>query len=322
MNVFNKDLIDELEAELLNHYLMIIWFEDYLNNGLTKLEIKFGGVLEEKSNPKKFKDLLNLATDAEVKVTGKKNLGSQKFQEKLRFTEEEYKGIYEEMGQSSKNPRYYFIKEYGYSINDLIIILDQLATLKNKLEGLNDSEKNKLYKDILHQYSGLDLLGHGFKNPSLKQRIIKGRSFKGGYQKIVKDKKQIFFDLLVEQTKNGRKYKNISQAVKNNIDEVMHRFQEFDERWINSKLEINRGKILELQQENAYASLTASKKEMIKMEITKLSTFVQLLEDSLNSGYPFEKLNNILPYNTVSLEEVLMKVLRVEKSIKEQCVEQ
>ncbi|EPF75021.1 hypothetical protein GCM10025882_01940 [Acinetobacter gyllenbergii] len=321
MTVFKNDLIDELEAELLNQYLRIVWLEDYLSNGLDHLGLHVTCAVDEKSNPRTVQDLLKLATDIKVTVTGKKDLGSQCFQEQFRFTEEEYNDIYQAMGESNKDPRYDFIKEYGYSVSDLTGILDQLATLRKELHKLDDKEKLKTYKEILHNYIGLDTLVYGIKNPSLKQRIAKGRSSQGEYQKIVKAKKCIFFNLLIEQTKDGSKYKNVSQAVNHNIDEVMRQFQIFDEGWIHLKREISRVRILKLKQQQLNETLTASELRKIEEEIVKLSTLMQQLEDGLNHGYPFESLDNILPYNTTSLDDVLMKALRLEKTIKEQCIE-
>lgn len=132
--------------------------------------------------------------------------------------------------------------------------MDQLATFKKELEKADDKkqlenkENFKIYKEILHDYIGLNTLTYGIKNPSLKQRIAKGRNSQGGYQKIVKAKKQIFFDLLIEQTKNGSKYKNVSQAVNENIDEVMRQFQKYDESWIELELDSNRCQIMKLNQ--------------------------------------------------------------------------
>lgn len=321
MKVFDKDLIGELEAEVLNQYLQIIWLEDYLNNDLV-VHLHVTCTLEEKSNPRTIQDKMKLATDMQVNVDGKKNFGSQHFQMQLQFTIEEYKTIYQEMDESSKNPRYDFIKEYGYSISDLISILDQLANLKDCLEEMNDNEKLKAYKEIFHEYISLNTIAYGIKNPSLKQKIDKGRSTQGEYQKLVKAKKTIFFNLLITQvTAKKSKYPNVSKAIHDNMDEVMRQFQKFDEGWIELKQELNIVKIIKLNQQKLNETLTASELKKIEQEIVKLSSLMQQLDYALSNGYPFETLDNILPFNTVSLDEVLMKALRLEKSIKEQCIE-
>ncbi|MDC5278223.1 hypothetical protein OHW85_22060, partial [Acinetobacter baumannii] len=68
-------------------------------------------------------------------------------------------------------------------------------------------------------------------------------------------------------------------------------------------------------------TLVPSKKDKLHKEIAKLSAFTKQLEDGLSGGYPFEKLKDILPFNTASLNEVLMKTLKFERNIKEQCIE-
>ena len=322
MKVFDKDLIDELGAELLNQYLNIVWLEDFLDKGLGHIELHVTCDLKEGYNPRTIQEGLKLATDIKVNLTKKKKLGSQRFQTQLYFSEEEHNVIYQEMGESCKDSRFNFLKErYGYSISELIGLVDQITVLKENLDNLTDKDKFKFYKEILHGYIGLDTLTYGIKNPSLKQRIAKGRSSQGCYQKIVKAKKQIFFDLLIEQTKNGSKYKNVSQAVNENIDEVMRLFQKYDESWIESELDSNKCQIMKLNQQKLNETLTASELSKIESKIIKLSNFTQKLEDGLSKGYPFESLDNILPYNTVSLDEILIKALRLESNIKEQCIE-
>lgn len=323
MSGFDKGLIDELEAEVLNQYLNVVWLEDYLNNGLEHVELVVKFDMEDRPEPKTAEEWMEAPIiGVEVKIKRKQSFGSQHFKQQLHFTVEEYNAIYKEMEESCKDPKYGFLyRKFGYSVRDLTCLLNQLATLRSDLEKLKNKEQVRAYKEILHGYSGLNTLTYGIKNPSLKRKIAKGRSVQGGYQKTVRDKKEIFFALLKEQVSLNGKYKNMSQAINLNIDEVMHRFKIFDEKWINSKREISLARIVKLNDESLEKTLTAAKKEKIEKEIVKLTEFVRQLSDGLSKGYPFEILDNILPYNTVYLDEVLKKVLESDKSIKEQCIE-
>lgn len=104
MEKLKKNLIDELEAEVLNQYLMIVWFEDYSRNSFKNFGLNITCVLDEQASSVTIQDWLKLAvTNLKIKVKGKKNLGSQRFQIQSHFTVEEYNGIYEEMVESSKD---------------------------------------------------------------------------------------------------------------------------------------------------------------------------------------------------------------------------
>ena len=291
MTVFEKGLIDELVAELLNQYLKIVWLEDVLCNGFGRIAMDVTCAFEEGANPMTIQDGLKLATDIQVNVTGKNNLGSQSFQTQLHFVEEEYDCLYQEMGERCKDPRYDFLKvRYGYSISDLISIVDQLAALRENLDNLNNKQKLKAYKEILHGYIGLDTLTYGINNPSLKQRIVKGRSIQGEYQRIVKEKKQIFFDVLVKQVQLKGKYNNVSKAVNENMDEIMCQFEIYDERWIEIKQKASLNRIIKLNEEKLDRTLTVLKIVKIEKEIMKLSAFMQQLDDVNRTGFVGESI--------------------------------
>ncbi|HEM6824601.1 TPA: hypothetical protein ACIFCQ_002740 [Acinetobacter baumannii] len=344
MKVVDKHLIEELETELLNQYLNISWLEDYLGEGSPTLKLDmFCGELDSKKGSMSLtvKDLLKALTDINVDITRKGSLDSH-LHPQSSFTVEERNRIYQEMVENCQKTRYEaFRQRFGYSISDLVSLLDQLEVLRSDLENLNEKEQDKeeqdkeeqkkkeqkkkeqykAYKEILHGYIGLDLLNYGFQNPSLKIRIAKGRSTQGEYQKIVRAKKKIFFDLLIEQVQqNKKKYPSVYKAVKENIDEVTRRFKIHDEEWIKSKLEVSTERINVLHEEMLSKALTASKKDKLHKEIAKLSAFMEQLEHALNERYP-EVRGAILPFNTDSLVEVLIKTLRFERNIKEQCIE-
>ncbi|MCW1290684.1 hypothetical protein MXE36_13870, partial [Acinetobacter baumannii] len=324
MKVFDKHLIEELETELLNQYLNISWLADYLDDGFQKLKLDmFCGELDSKKGSMSLtvKDLLKALIDINVDITRKESLDSH-LHSQSSFTVEERNRIYQEMVENCQKTRYEaFRQQYGYSISDLVNLLDQLEVLRSDLEKLNEKEQHKAYKEILHEYIGLDLLNYGFQNSSLKIRIAKGRSTQGEYQKIVRAKKKIFFDLLIEQVQqNKKKYPSVYKAVKENIDEVTRRFKIHDEEWIKSKLEVSRERVNVLHEEMLSKALTASKEDKLHKEIAKLSAFMEQLEGGSSGGYPFEKLKDILPFNTASLNEVLMKTLKFERNIKEQCI--
>ncbi|WP_065286474.1 hypothetical protein, partial [Acinetobacter nosocomialis] len=277
---------------------------------------------KNRSLPITVKDLLKALIDINVNIARKESLDSH-LHPQSSFTVEERNRIYQEMVENCQKTRYEaFRQQYGYSISDLVNLLDQLEVLRSDLEKLNEKEQHKAYKEILHEYIGLDLLNYGFQNSSLKIRIAKGRSTQGEYQKIVRAKKKIFFDLLIEQVQqNKKKYPSVYKAVKENIDEVTRRFKIHDEEWIKSKLEVSRERVNVLHEEMLSKALTASKEDKLHKEIAKLSAFMEQLEGGSSGGYPFEKLKDILPFNTASLNEVLMKTLKFERNIKEQCIE-
>ncbi|EXA83882.1 TPA: hypothetical protein RZ067_000688 [Acinetobacter baumannii] len=325
MKVFDKHLIEELETELLNQYLNISWLADYLDDGFQELKLDMFCDEPDSKNrslPITVKDLLKALIDINVNIARKESLDSH-LHPQSSFTVEERNRIYQEMVENCQETRYEaFRQQYGYSISDLINLLDQLEVLRSDLEKLNEKEQHKAYKEILHGYIGLDPLNYGFQNQSLKIRIAKGRSTQGEYQKIVRAKKKIFFDLLIEQVQqNKKKYPSVYKAVKENIDEVTRRFKIHDEEWIKSKLEVSRERVSVLHEEMLSKALTASKEDKLHKEIAKLSAFMEQLEGGSSGGYPFEKLKDILPFNTASLNEVLMKTLKFERNIKEQCIE-
>ncbi|MDC5112329.1 hypothetical protein [Acinetobacter baumannii] len=325
MKVFDKHLIEELETELLNQYLNISWLADYLDDGFQELKLDMFCDEPDSKNRSLLitvKDLLKALIDINVNIARKESLDSH-LHPQSSFTVEERNRIYQEMVENCQKTRYEaFRQQYGYSISDLVNLLDQLEVLRSDLEKLNEKEQHKAYKEILHEYIGLDLLNYGFQNSSLKIRIAKGRSTQGEYQKIVRAKKKIFFDLLIEQVQqNKKKYPSVYKAVKENIDEVTRRFKIHDEEWIKSKLEVSRERVNVLHEEMLSKALTASKEDKLHKEIAKLSAFMEQLEGGSSGGYPFEKLKDILPFNTASLNEVLMKTLKFERNIKEQCIE-
>ncbi|RYL14670.1 hypothetical protein [Acinetobacter baumannii] len=324
MKVFDKHLIEELETELLNQYLNISWLADYLDDGFQELKVDMFCDEPDSKNrsiPITVKDLLKALIDINVDIARKESLDSH-LHSQSSFTVEERNRIYEEMVENCQKTRHEaFRQQYGYSISDLVNLLDQLEVLRSDLEKLNEKEQHKVYKEILHGYIGLDPLNYGFQNPSLKIRIAKGRSTQGEYQKIVRAKKKIFFDLLIEQVQQSeKKYPSVYKAVKENIDEVTRRFKIHDEEWIKSKLEVSTERINVLHEEMLSKALTASKKDKLHQEIAKLSAFMEQLEHALNERYP-EARGAILPFNTDSLVEVLMKTLKFERKIKEQCIE-
>lgn len=325
MKVFDKHLIEELETELLNQYLNISWLADYLDDGFQELKVDMFCDEPDSKNrsiPITVKDLLKALIDINVDIARKESLDSH-LHSQSSFTVEERNRIYEEMVENCQKTRHEaFRQQHGYSISDLVNLLDQLEVLRSDLEKLNEKEQHKVYKEILHGYIGLDPLNYEFQNPSLKIRIAKGRSTQGEYQKIVRAKKKIFFDLLIEQVQqNKKKYQSVYKAVKENIDEVTQRFKIHDEEWIKSKLEVSRERVSVLHEEMLSKALTASKEDKLHKEIAKLSAFMEQLEGGSSGGYPFEKLKDILPFNTASLNEVLMKTLKFERNIKEQCIE-
>ncbi|BCB00354.1 hypothetical protein ATCC19606_26890 [Acinetobacter baumannii] len=193
MKVFDKHLIEELETELLNQYLNISWLADYLDDGFQKLKLDmFCGELDSKKGSMSLtvKDLLKALIDINVDITRKESLDSH-LHSQSSFTVEERNRIYQEMVENCQKTRYEaFRQQYGYSISDLVNLLDQLEVLRSDLEKLNEKEQHKAYKEILHEYIGLDLLNYGFQNSSLKIRIAKGRSTQGEYQKIVRAKRK------------------------------------------------------------------------------------------------------------------------------------
>ncbi|WP_252510792.1 hypothetical protein [Acinetobacter baumannii] len=288
MKVFDKHLIEELETELLNQYLNISWLADYLDDGFQKLKLDmFCGELDSKKGSMSLtvKDLLKALIDINVDITRKESLDSH-LHSQSSFTVEERNRIYQEMVENCQKTRYEaFRQQYGYSISDLVNLLDQLEVLRSDLEKLNEKEQHKAYKEILHEYIGLDLLNYGFQNSSLKIRIAKGRSTQGEYQKIVRAKKKIFFDLLIEQVQqNKKKYPSVYKAVKENIDEVTRRFKIHDEEWIKSKLEVSRERVNVLHEEMLSKALTASKEDKLHKEIAKLSAFMEQLEGGSSGG--------------------------------------
>ena len=141
------------------------------------------------------------------------------------------------------------LSEEMYSVQDLLNLLDQISTVTAGLNDYRQQQINEQYSEILNRYIDLVIEDTGkvyVYNPSLKRRINGILNVRKRYAPLLHKKLEIFYsELTVYAQKNGR-FKNASQAVQLILPTLQIKLREFDLQWVQSRLEANKQKILDL----------------------------------------------------------------------------
>jgi hypothetical protein len=135
-------------------------------------------------------------------------------------------------------------------------------------------------------------------------------------------KLEIFYSELTGYAQKNGRFKNASQAVQLILPTLQIKFREFDLQWVQSRLETNKQKILDLTE----ARKKNEKKKPVKMmilvrhlkfriapilnQIRKLQNENKKWEQFLQHPERYFPQQKQLPFNTVYCDEVLVNHLR------------
>ncbi|MDH2018880.1 hypothetical protein N5J44_06225 [Acinetobacter ursingii] len=262
-------------------------------------------------NKKKFLNLLSysgidLFTDVEREVF-------LEIQEK--FNQSTFDEIYHTMLSEQNNEDYSYLSDLcGFSVTNLIELLDKTKILKNKVNVYKDSIVENEFDNIFNKYTQLDFFSCGFGDKSFEKKIKSAKSMKRNYYNLIEEKTKLLFSVLLDiqlktlenkKNKDGDiliKWKNPSHIIKKNIDEIKNAFCNFDIKWIENKIYDYEKIIIAIDEGDGSFALNRA----------DCTYIIDELKAILNKGYPFEELKDQLPYSTYELEEVLIKKLKRE----------
>lgn len=136
-----------------------------------------------------------------------------------------------------------------YSVQDLLNLLGQINTVIEGIRDYRQQQINEKYSEILNKYIELvvDEGGRVYTyNPSLKRRINGILNIRKRYAPLLHKKLEIFYSELTGYAQKNGRFKNASQAVQLILPTLQIKFREFDLQWVQSRLETNKQKILDL----------------------------------------------------------------------------
>lgn len=216
---------------------------------------------------------------------------------------------------------------YGemYTVQDLLNLIDQISTVTTEISDYRQQQLNEKYSEILNKYIDLVASDTGkvyAYNPSLKRRINGILNVRKRYAPLLNKKLEIFYsELIVYVQKNGR-FKNASQAVHLILPTLQIKFREFDVQWVQSRLEVNKQKILDLTD----AIKNNEKKEICEDDDFDIPfkiqdrTYLNQIKELQNENKKWEQFlqhperyfpqQKQLPFNTAYCDEVLVSHLR------------
>ena len=103
------------------------------------------------------------------------------------------------------------------------------------------------------------------------------------------------------------------------MDEIERAFESFDMAWINQEIEISKSKIIMLKDRLELLESPISIKKANK-QILEMEQWISQLKQALNKGYPYEDLQNFLPFNTSYSEELIMRIVKNDKSLMDEII--
>lgn len=222
------------------------------------------------------------------------------------------------------------LSEAMYSVQDLLNLLDQISTVTAGISDYRQQQINEQYSEILNKYIDLVVEDTGkvyAYNPSLKRRINGILNVRKRYVPLLNKKLEIFYsELTVYAQKNGR-FKNASQAVQLILPTLQIKFREFDLQWVQSRLEANKQKILDLTE----ARKNNEKNENCEGDDFDVSfkiqdrTYLNQIRELQNENKKWEQFlqhperyfpqQKQLPFNTAYCDEVLVNHLRKHQDL-------
>lgn len=309
--------IDELKAELINQYLLVFKKHHDMLEIFEKIHVHIN--ISSEKEIKTQKQLVDAIKKIEMKNLNKQS-DYESFQVKSIFTENEFNEIYQIMLMDMDNPRYAdFSQKYNYSVQDLLTLLDQIVSLSSVTHEMQAKDANSQFERIFYQYVEMDTIRYGIENPDLKKTIDKTRVILGSRMKLRAEKQRILKQLLLDESKKNGRWKSVYQAVKNCMDEIERAFESFDTAWINQEIEISKSKIIMLKDRLELSESPISIKKANK-QILDIEQWISQLKQALKKGYPYEDLQNFLPFNTSYSEELIMRIVKNDKSLMDEII--
>lgn len=237
------------------------------------------------------------------------------------FEYSEQQGLIELMAEHSQMQ---FLDEI-HSVQDLLNLLDQINTVIAGLSDYRQQQINEKYSEILNKYIDL-VAGNTGKvyayNPSLKRRINGILNVRKRYAPLLNKKLEIFYAELIAYAQVNGKFKNTSQAVHLILPTLQIKFREFDLQWVESKVDDNQQKILDLTE----ARKNNKKKETCEDDYFDMPfkiqdrTYLNQIRELQNENKKWELFlqhpnrhfpqQKQLPFNTAYSDEILVNHLR------------
>ncbi|WP_151835559.1 hypothetical protein [Acinetobacter johnsonii] len=210
-----------------------------------------------------------------------------------------------------------------YSVQDLLNLLDQISTVIAELGDYRQQKINQQYSEILNKYIELviDKSGKVYTyNPSLKRRINGILNIRKRYVPLLNKKLEIFYSELIGYVQKNGRFKNTSQAVQLILPTLQIKFREFDLRWVQSKVNENQQKILDLteaREKNKKKESDEDSGTFLKIQDRTYSNQIRKLQNENKKWQQFLQhpdryfpQHKQLPFNTVYCDEVLVNHLR------------
>lgn len=212
-----------------------------------------------------------------------------------------------------------------YSVQDLLNLLGQINTVIEGIRDYRQQQINEKYSEILNKYIELvvDEGGRVYTyNPSLKRRINGILNIRKRYAPLLHKKLEIFYSELTGYAQKNGRFKNASQAVQLILPTLQIKFREFDLQWVQSRLETNKQKILDLTE----ARKNNENKDTCEDDDFGVSfkiqdrTYLNQIRELQNENKKWEQFlqhperyfpqQKQLPFNTAYCDEVLVNHLR------------
>lgn len=233
------------------------------------------------------------------------------------------------IGLMAEHSQMQFLEEM-YSVQDLLNLLDQISTVTAVISDYRQQQINEKYSDILNRYIELVIEDSGrvyAYNPSLKRRINGVLNVRKRYAPLLNKKLEIFYSELITYVKKNGMFKNTTQAVQLILPILQIKFREFDLKWVQSRLEANKQKILDLA-EARKNNERAERREDDDFDVSfKIQdrTYLNQIRELQNENKKWEQLlqrpdryfpqQKQLPFNTVYSDEILVNRLRRHRDV-------
>lgn len=217
-----------------------------------------------------------------------------------------------------------------YSVQDLLNLLGQINTVIEGIRDYRQQQINEKYSEILNKYIELvvDEGGRVYTyNPSLKRRINGILNIRKRYAPLLHKKLEIFYSELTGYAQKNGRFKNASQAVQLILPTLQIKFREFDLQWVQSRLETNKQKILDLTE----ARKNNENKDTCEDDDFGVSfkiqdrTYLNQIRELQNENKKWEQFlqhperyfpqQKQLPFNTAYCDEVLVNHLRRHRNL-------
>ncbi|MFW1645887.1 hypothetical protein [Acinetobacter guillouiae] len=233
-----------------------------------------------------------------------------------------------------------------YTARKILLLIQQVGYLIDNFNDLNADILQGEYQSIIQTF--VEMLTpkknvfYSLINISKLKKKIQGHVAVNKRHEI---KHKIFFDILLKRVENNGKWSSISRAVQDVKDEVLEKFKEIDEQYIEKQIKraeeqikISEAEEKELKQimdtiqirknQNAQSQVmdetlheTETRFNELVEELHHLKIQITKYIDARDGGYPFTSLGRELLFNTDDIGSSLIDCLRNNKEIRDQVIE-